>query len=104
VQGKIAVLLDDMIDTAGTLTQAANALIDKGAARVYAYATHAVLSGPAVERIAKSPIDVVVVTNTIPLAPAAVACNKIRSLSVAGLLAEAIRRIHEADSLSSLFV
>ncbi|HUL59644.1 MAG TPA: ribose-phosphate pyrophosphokinase [Anaeromyxobacteraceae bacterium] len=104
VQGKIAVLLDDMIDTAGTLTQAANALIDKGAARVYAYATHAVLSGPAVERIAKSPIDEVVVTNTIPLAPAAVACNKIRSLSVAGLLAEAIRRIHEADSLSSLFV
>jgi ribose-phosphate pyrophosphokinase len=104
VQGKVAVLLDDMIDTAGTLTQAANALVDKGAAKVYAYATHAVLSGPAVERILKSPIEEVVVTDTIPLAPAAVACRKIRALSVAGLLAEAVRRIHSADSLSSLFV
>ncbi len=104
VQGKTAVLLDDMIDTAGTLTQAANALFDKGASHVYAYATHAVLSGPAVERITKSPVEEVVVTNTIPLAPQAAACPKIRSLSVAGLLAEAIRRIHEADSLSSLFV
>jgi ribose-phosphate pyrophosphokinase len=104
VQGKIAVLLDDMIDTAGTLTQAANALVDKGATRVFAYATHAVLSGPAVERIAKSPIEEVVVTNTIQFAPAAQACHKIRALSVAPLLAEAIRRIHCADSLSSLFV
>jgi ribose-phosphate pyrophosphokinase len=103
VHGKIAVLLDDMIDTAGTLTQAANALVDKGATRVYAYATHAVLSGPAVERIAKSPIDEVVVTNTIQLGPAAQACPKIRALSVAPLLAEAIRRIHSAESLSSLF-
>jgi len=98
------VLLDDMIDTAGTLTQAANALVDKGASRVYGYATHAVLSGPAVERIAKSAIEEVVVTDTIPLAPAAEACRKIRALSVAGLLAEAMRRIHSADSLSSLFV
>ncbi len=104
VNGKIAVLLDDMIDTAGTLTQAANALVDKGATRVYAYATHAVLSGPAVDRIMKSPIEEVVVTNTIQLAPGAAACPKIRSLPVAGLLAEAIRRIHSADSLSSLFV
>ena len=104
VQGKTAVLLDDMIDTAGTLTQAANALVDKGAARVFAYATHAVLSGPAVERITKSPIEEVVVTDTIPLNPAAAACPKIQQLSVASLLAEAIRRIHEADSLSSLFV
>ncbi len=104
VNGKIAVLLDDMIDTAGTLTQAANALVDKGAARVYAYATHAVLSGPAVERISRSPIDEVVVTDTIPLNTAAQACPKITQLSVAGLLAEAIRRIHQADSLSSLFV
>src|SRR6185369_3280102 len=71
VQGKVAILLDDMIDTAGTLTQAANALVDKGASRVYAYATHAVLSGPAVERIQKSPLDEVVVTDTIPLTPAA---------------------------------
>jgi ribose-phosphate pyrophosphokinase len=104
VQGKIAVLLDDMIDTAGTLTQASNALMDKGATKVYAYATHAVLSGPAVERITKSPIEQVVVTDSIPLTPAAAACPKIHSLTVAGLLAEAIRRIHHADSLSSLFV
>jgi ribose-phosphate pyrophosphokinase len=104
VQGKVAVLLDDMIDTAGTLTQAANALMDKGATRVFAYATHAVLSGPAVERITKSPIEEIVVTDTIALPPAAAACPKIRALSVAELLAEAIRRIHSADSLSSLFV
>ncbi len=104
VQGKVAVLLDDMIDTAGTLTQAANALMDKGATRVYAYATHAVLSGPAVDRIMKSSIEEVVVTDTIQLAPHAAACPKIRQLSVAGLLAEAMRRIHSADSLSSLFV
>jgi ribose-phosphate pyrophosphokinase len=104
VQGKTAIVLDDMIDTAGTLTQAANALIDKGAKRVVAYATHAVLSGPAVERLQKSPIEEVVVSDTIPLNAAAAACRKIRSLSVATLLAEAIRRIHQADSLSSLFV
>jgi len=104
VHGKTAVLLDDMIDTAGTLTQAANALMDKGAVKVYAYATHAVLSGPAVERIMKSPIEEVVVTDTIQLRAEAEGCRKIRSLSVAGLLAEAIRRIHCADSLSSLFV
>jgi ribose-phosphate pyrophosphokinase len=104
VHGKTAVLLDDMIDTAGTLTQAANALMDKGAKRVFAYATHAVLSGPAVERITKSPIEEVVVTDSIPLGTAAAACRKIRVLSSANLLAEAIRRIHAADSLSSLFV
>ncbi len=104
VQGKIAVLLDDMVDTAGTLTQAANALVDKGAIKVYAYATHAVLSGPAVDRITKSPIAQLVVTDSIPLTPAAAACPKIHALSVARLLAEAIRRIHQADSLSSLFV
>jgi ribose-phosphate pyrophosphokinase len=104
VQGKTAVLLDDMIDTAGTLTQAANALMDKGATRVYAYATHGVLSGPAVERIMKSPIEEVVITDSIPVTAIAAACGKIRVLSVAGLLAEAVRRIHSADSLSSLFV
>jgi ribose-phosphate pyrophosphokinase len=104
VNGKIAVLLDDMIDTAGTLTQAANALVDKGATKVYAYATHAVLSGPAVERIMKSPIEEVVATDTIQLPSHAASCPKIRTLSVAGLLAEAVRRIHSADSLSSLFV
>ncbi len=104
VQGKVAVLLDDMVDTAGTLTQAATALVDKGASRVYAYATHAVLSGPAVERISKSPIEQVICTDTIPLSPAAAACPKIVQLSAARLLGEAIRRIHQADSLSSLFV
>jgi ribose-phosphate pyrophosphokinase len=104
VEGKVAVLLDDMIDTAGTLTQAANALVGKGAARVFAYATHAVLSGPAVDRIQKSPIEEVVVTDTIAPAPGVAASKKIRVLSVAGLLAEAMRRIHNADSLSSLFV
>ena len=104
VQGKTAILLDDMIDTAGTLTQAANALVDKGASRVFAYATHAVLSGPAVERIQKSPIEQVVVTDTIPLTIAAEACSKMKQLSTARLFAEAVKRIHSADSLSSLFV
>jgi ribose-phosphate pyrophosphokinase len=104
VRGKVAVLLDDMIDTAGTLTQAANALVDHGATKVYAYATHAVLSGPAVERISKSPLDEVVITDTIPVRPETAACRKIRPLTVAPLLAEAVRRIHSADSLSSLFV
>ncbi len=104
VHGKTAVLLDDMIDTAGTLTQAANALMDKGAAKVYAYASHGVLSGPAVERIQKSPIEEVVITDTIALSPAAAACPKIKTLSVAKLFGEAIRRIHTGDSLSSLFV
>ncbi len=104
VHGRTAVLLDDMIDTAGTLTQAANALVDQGAAKVFAYATHAVLSGPAVERIAKSPILDLVVTDTIALSPAAQACPKIKVVSVATLFAEAIRRIHHADSLSTLFV
>ena len=104
VQGKVAVILDDMIDTAGTLTQAANALVDKGASRVFAYATHAVLSGPAVERITRSPIEEVVVTDTIAPAPAAAGCHKIEVVTVSKLLAEAVRRIHQADSLSSLFV
>ena len=104
VHGKITVLLDDMIDTAGTLTQAANALIDKGASKVYAYATHAPLSGPAVERIQKSPIEEVIVTDSIPLSPAAAACPKIKALSCATLFAEAIKRIHSGESLSSLFV
>jgi ribose-phosphate pyrophosphokinase len=104
VQGKTTVLLDDMIDTAGTLTQAAAALKDKGARKVFAYATHAVLSGPAVERISRSVIEQVVVTDSIPLGAQAQACSKIEQVSVARLLAEAIQRIHSADSLSSLFV
>jgi ribose-phosphate pyrophosphokinase len=104
VNGKVAVLLDDMIDTAGTLTQAANALVDKGAAKVFAYATHAVLSGPAVDRITRSPIEEVIVTDSIPLSPSAQGCPKIRALSCARLFAEAIKRIQHGDSLSSLFV
>jgi ribose-phosphate pyrophosphokinase len=104
VQGKLAVVMDDMIDTAGTLTEAAKALKDHGASEVWACATHAVLSGPAITRIKDSPITRVVVTNTVPLREEAVASGKIVSLSVARLLGEAIRRIHMEDSVSSLFV
>jgi len=104
VEGKHAILLDDMIDTAGTLTGAAQALVDKGATRVSAYAVHPVFSGPAIERLTKSAIDQVIVTDTIPLSPEAAACPKIKALSVAKLFGEAIRRIHSADSLSSLFL
>jgi ribose-phosphate pyrophosphokinase len=104
VAGRPAIILDDMIDTAGTLTQAAAAIQAKGATKVYAYATHAVLSGPAVERITKSPIEKVVVTDSIPLSPQAQACPKIEQVTTARLLAEAIRRIQSSDSLSSLFV
>ena len=104
VSGKVAIVLDDMIDTAGTLTQAANALVDNGALHVFAYATHAVLSGPAVERIQRCAVEEVVVTDTIPLSPAARSCAKIKQLSTAKLFAEAVKRIHNADSLSSLFV
>lgn len=104
VEGKTAVILDDMIDTAGTLTEAAQAVLGRGARRVFAAATHGVFSGPAVERISKSAIDKVIVTDTIPLLPDAAACNKIVQLTVADLLAEAINRIHNYDSVSSLFV
>jgi ribose-phosphate pyrophosphokinase len=104
VEGMDAVILDDMIDTAGTLTQAVKALLERGARRVIAMATHAVLSGPALGRIVESPLEELVATNTIPLRPEAKACGKIRVLSVASLFAEAIRRIHERDSVSSLFV
>lgn len=104
VRGKDAVILDDMIDTAGTLTQAANALKEHGAKAIYACATHAVLSGPAIDRINASAIEKVVVTDTIPLSETAAKCEKLRVLTVAELLAEAIRRIHEDESVSSLFV
>jgi ribose-phosphate pyrophosphokinase len=104
IEGRTCVLLDDMIDTAGTLTNAAAALIKAGAKSVMAAATHPVLSGPAVERIAASPLEEVVVTDTIPLSPAAVATGKFKVLSVARLLGEAIKRIHNGDSVSSLFV
>jgi ribose-phosphate pyrophosphokinase len=104
VRGKQAVLLDDMIDTAGTLTQAAAALLKYGARRTVAYATHAVLSGPAISRLESSGIEGVVVTDTIPLSPEGLACKKVTVLSVAKLFGEAMERIHRADSLSSLFV
>jgi ribose-phosphate pyrophosphokinase len=104
VAGKTAIIVDDMVDTAGTLTQAAGALATDGAKKVYACCTHPVLSGPAIERLSASPIDQLIVTNTIPLSEAARGCRRITQLSVAPLLGEAIRRIHEEDSVSSLFV
>ncbi|MFH0811091.1 MAG: ribose-phosphate pyrophosphokinase [Pseudomonadota bacterium] len=104
VAGRNAIILDDMVDTAGTLTQAAMGLAEAGARKVYACATHPVLSGPAIERIVNSPIDQLIVVNTIPLSQAARQCGKITQLSVSSLLSEAIRRIHTEDSVSSLFV
>jgi len=104
VEGKTCVLIDDMVDTAGTLCQAAQALKDEGAVKVVAYITHPVLSGNAVEKISKSALDELVVTDTIPLSAAAKACGRIRQLSVAGLLAETIRRIRDEESVSSLYL
>lgn len=104
VKDKVAIILDDMIDTAGTLTEAAHAVLDHGASKVYAAATHGVLSGPAIERIKNSKIERVIVTDTIPLSPEAAACGKVVQLSVANILAEAIYRIHNYDSVSSLFI
>jgi ribose-phosphate pyrophosphokinase len=103
VEGRTAILLDDMVDTAGTLAQSADALCRKGAQHIYACATHGVLSGPAIERLEKSEIEELVITNTIPLGRKA-ECRKIRVLTVAPLLGEAIKRIHFQDSVSSLFV
>jgi ribose-phosphate pyrophosphokinase len=104
VEGRNCVIMDDMVDTAGTLTKAAEALKERGAKKVLAYCTHAVLSGPAIERIATSSIDEVVVTDTSPLSDAAKACGKIRQLSCAPLLAETFRRITKGDSVMSLFM
>jgi ribose-phosphate pyrophosphokinase len=104
VAGKSCVLIDDLVDTAGTLCHAATALKDAGARRVLAYITHAVLSGPAIERIAQSALDELVVTDTIPLREEAKSCPKIRQLSVAGLLAETMRRIRDEESVSSLYI
>ncbi|HET7185799.1 MAG TPA: ribose-phosphate pyrophosphokinase [Terriglobales bacterium] len=103
VHGRTCLILDDIIDTAGTLVKTANALIESGARKVVACATHPVLSGPAIERISKSPLEQVVVTNTIPLSEAARNEPKIKVLSVAGLIATAIRSIHEETSVSKLF-
>jgi ribose-phosphate pyrophosphokinase len=104
VAGKTCVMIDDMVDTAGTLCIAAQALKDEGATRVLAYITHPVLSGAAIERISKSALDELVVTDTIPLGEAARACPRIRQLSVAGLLAETMRRVRDEESVSSLYV
>jgi ribose-phosphate pyrophosphokinase len=104
VNGRTCVIMDDMVDTANTLCEAAKALKDQGAVRVVAYCTHPVLSGPAVSRIDKSVIDELVVTDTIPLKPEAEASGKIRIVSVAELFAETMRRICEESSVSSLFV
>ncbi len=103
IEGRNCVIMDDMIDTAGTLVKAAEVLKERGAKSVYAYCTHPVFSGPAVERIKSSHIDEVVVTNTIALSAAAKACHKIRQLSVAFLFAETIRRISDGESVTSLF-
>jgi ribose-phosphate pyrophosphokinase len=104
VLGRTCVITDDIVDTAGTITKAAVALKENGAERVFACAVHGVLSGPAVERIERSPIDRMIVTNTIPLSKAAATSTKIQVLSVARLLGQAIRNIHEETSVSSLFV
>lgn len=103
VTGKTAIIIDDIVDTAGTLTQAVDSLYKNGAKRVFAVATHPVLSGPAISRIVESPIEKLWVTDTIPLSEAAKKSGKIEVISVAHLLAEAIRRIHDDDSVSSLF-
>ncbi len=104
VAGKTAIIVDDMIDTAGTLTEGVNAILSHGGTEVYAAATHGVLSGPAIERINSSPIRQVIVTDTIPLTEAAQKSGKIVQLSVADILAEAIYRVHNYDSVSQLFI
>jgi ribose-phosphate pyrophosphokinase len=104
VSGRTCIIMDDMVDTANTLCEAANALKEKGASKVLAYCTHPVLSGKAIERIGNSVLDEVVVTNTIPLREDAQRCGRIRQLSIAGLLAETMRRISNEDSVSSLFM
>jgi ribose-phosphate pyrophosphokinase len=104
VRDKVAILLDDMIDTAGTLTYAADALKREGARSILGCCTHPVLSGPAIQRIEESPMEELIVTNTIPLGVEAQRCRKIKVLSVAHLIGEAIRRTHEEESISSLFM
>ncbi|MDQ3070982.1 MAG: ribose-phosphate diphosphokinase, partial [Acidobacteriota bacterium] len=104
VQGRTCIIQDDIIDTAGTMTKAAQAVMDNGASRVFACAVHGVLSGPAIKRLDASPIEKLIVTNTIPQAADRAASSKIVTLSVARLLGQAIRSIHEETSVSSLFV
>jgi ribose-phosphate pyrophosphokinase len=104
VKDKRVIILDDLIDTAGTIVQAASALKNDGAAEIYACCTHGVLSGPAIERLEGSDIKELIVTDTIPLRDEAKSCKRIKTLSVAGLLSEAVRRIYYNDSISSLFI
>jgi ribose-phosphate pyrophosphokinase len=105
IEGRNCVIMDDMIDTAGTLVKAAEVLKERGAKKVYAYCTHPIFSGPAIERISKgNALDEVVVTDTIPLSAAAAACAKIRQVSVAPLIATTIQRIAKGDSVMSLFL
>ena len=104
VEGRTCIIQDDIIDTAGTIQKAAQALKDNGAARVLAAAVHGVLSGPAFDRIESAPIETLIVTNTIPLGDAWAQSKKVVVLSVARLLGQAIRSIHEETSVSSLFV
>lgn len=104
VKGQTAILLDDMVDTAGTLTMAAEALKKEGAKRIFGCCTHPVLSGPAIRKIKNSPLEELIVTNSIPLGLKAEKCKKIKVLSVAHLIGEAIRRTHDEKSISSLFV
>ncbi len=104
VAGRVCLIMDDMVDTANTLCEAAAALKNHGAAKVLAYITHPVLSGGAVDRIAQSALDELVVTDTIPLSAQASACKKVRQLGISGLLAETMRRISDEDSVSSLFM
>ncbi len=103
VKDQTCLLIDDMVDTAGTLCKAADALKEHGAKAVYAYITHPVLSGPAIENIAKSSLDELIVTDTIPLSDKAKNCDRIRQLTISGLLAESIRRISNEESISALF-
>jgi len=103
VEGKTCILIDDMVDTAGTLCQAAGILKEKGAKKVVAYATHAVLSGAAMSNIKNSPLDELVTTNTIPLTAEAVKCGKIRQLSIAPIMAEVVKRISEEQSIINIF-
>ena len=103
VKGRFCILVDDMVDTAGTLCQAANALKEHGAARVYAYATHPVLSGEAIQNITKSALDKLVVSDTIPLAGDSLRCKKIKQISLGMLMAESIKRIANAESISAMF-
>lgn len=104
VEGRTCILVDDMVDTAGTLCQAANALKERGATQVIAYITHPVLSGPAVQNIENSTLDELVVTDTIPLSAEALKCDRIRQLTISELLAETIRRVSSEESVSSLFM